>query len=149
MSTERILALDLCNISVGLPPHGNRWEWFTDRKIEVVKIYGSRPPVGMDDIRVLPSISALARYADSLGVTDRKNVIYVSDNKMALRCAREIEHFSTIAISPASAELGDCASTSCATTADLAGLVNLLNQKLWPTSIPAIDAASTPPSSDK
>lgn len=149
MDTKWVIALDMWNQTIRLPVHGNRWEWFEGRGIQVVKIYGSESPEGMDTIKVLPSISGLARYADDIGIKDRKNVVYVSDNKGALLCARDVEHFSTIAISPAPPELGDCASTSCDTTADLAGLVNLLDQKLRPQSPPIADTTFTPPSSDK
>lgn len=149
MSTKRMVVLDMWSQTIRLPAHGNRWEWFKDREIEVVKIYGSKPPEGMDAIKVLPSISALARYADYIGIVDRKNVVYVSDNARALRCARDVEHFSTIAITPAPAELGDVAATSCDTTADLVGLIILLDQKLHPPSPPTTDTSSSPPSSDK
>lgn len=149
MDTTRILALDLRRGSVRLPAHGNRWEWFENRGIEVIKIYASQPPEGVNTIRVLPSISGLARYTDDMGITDRKNVVYVSDNERTLRCARDVEHFSTIAISPAPPELGDCASTSCDTTADLAGLINLLDQKLRPQPPPTADTAPAPPNSER
>ncbi|MBI2640736.1 MAG: hypothetical protein HYW91_02535 [Candidatus Sungbacteria bacterium] len=149
MNTKWVLVLDLHNQGIKLPPRGNRWNWFAERGIKTVKMYGAQLPEGIDTIRVFPTLSALAIHTDGLHIA-RRNVVFVSDDERALKRARDEWQFSRIAVSPAPAELGDCASTSCATTADLAGLMNLLLENLKSRTSPVLPEVSPgPPSSEK